>query len=100
MWLRLRRWQFRWTRTTLNAISILGEEVEVVKGYRYLGVHLDNRQDRITMRLSTGRDTADYTSSDYTSLMCAARCCISSTTLILHVQFSLPHLLGRQHQSQ
>lgn len=29
-------------RTKLNTTSILEEEVEVVKGYRYLGVHLDN----------------------------------------------------------
>ena len=36
---------FRRTRTKLNTISILGEEVEVVEGYRYLGVHLDNRLD-------------------------------------------------------
>ena len=34
---------FRRTRTKLNTISILGEEVEVVEGYRYLGVHLDYR---------------------------------------------------------
>ena len=36
---------FRRTRTKLNTISILGEEVEVVEGYRYLGDHLDNRLD-------------------------------------------------------
>ena len=35
---------FRRTRTKLNTISILGE-VEVVEGYRCLGVHLDNRLD-------------------------------------------------------
>ena len=33
------------TRIKWNTISILGEEVEVVEGYRYLGVHLDNRLD-------------------------------------------------------
>ena len=33
---------FRRTRTKLNTISILGE-VEVVEGYRCLGVQLDNR---------------------------------------------------------
>ena len=33
---------FRRTRIKLNTISILGEEVEVVEGYRYLGGHLDN----------------------------------------------------------
>lgn len=33
----------RRTRTKLNTISILGEKVDVVKGYRYLGVDLDNR---------------------------------------------------------
>ena len=36
---------FRRTRSKLNTISILGEEVEVVEGYRYLSVHLDNRPD-------------------------------------------------------
>ena len=36
---------FSRTRTKLNTISILGEEVEVVEVYRYLGVHLDNRLD-------------------------------------------------------
>ena len=36
---------FRRTRNTLNTISIMGEEVEVVEGYRYLGVHLYNRLD-------------------------------------------------------
>ena len=33
---------FKRTSTKLNTISILGQEVEVVQGYRYLGVHLDN----------------------------------------------------------
>ena len=36
---------FRRSRTKLNTISILGEEVEVVEGYRYLCDHLDNRLD-------------------------------------------------------
>ena len=36
---------FSRTRTKLNTISMLGEEVEVVEGYRYLGDHLDNRLD-------------------------------------------------------
>ena len=36
---------FRRTRTRLNTFSILGEEVEVVEGYIYLAVHLDNRLD-------------------------------------------------------
>ena len=43
----------------MNTISILGEEVEVevVEGYRYLGIHLDNRLDwTVTLKLSTGRD--------------------------------------------
>ena len=35
------------SRTQLNTISILGEQVEVVvvEGYRYLCVHHDNRLD-------------------------------------------------------
>lgn len=33
------------TRTILNTISILGEELNLVEGYRYLGVHLDKRMD-------------------------------------------------------
>ena len=36
---------FRRTRTKLNTISILGEEVDVVEDYRYLVVHLDDRPD-------------------------------------------------------
>ena len=36
---------FRKIRTKLNTISLLGDEVEVVEGYRYMGVHLDNRLD-------------------------------------------------------
>ena len=34
---------FRRTRNKSNNISIVGEEVEVVEEYKYLGVHLDNR---------------------------------------------------------
>lgn len=30
-------------KKSLTSISILGEDVEVVESYRYLGVHLDNR---------------------------------------------------------
>ena len=33
----------RTTRTKMNTISIQGERVEGVEGYRYLGVHLDYR---------------------------------------------------------
>lgn len=37
---------FRRTRTTtLNTIHLLGEEVEVVENFKYLGVYLDNRLD-------------------------------------------------------
>ena len=41
MWPRLTRR----TRTKLNTISILGEGVEVMEDYRYLGVYLDSRLD-------------------------------------------------------
>ena len=36
---------FKRTRNKLNTISILGEDVEMMEGYRYLGVHLDNKLD-------------------------------------------------------
>ena len=38
---------FRRTRNKPNTVSILGEEVEVMEDYRYLGVYLDNRTDYI-----------------------------------------------------
>ncbi len=34
---------FRRMRTVVDPINILGEEVEVVDMYKYLGVHFDNR---------------------------------------------------------
>jgi len=34
---------FRKTRNKPNTISIMGEDVEVVEDYSYLGVYLDNR---------------------------------------------------------
>ena len=36
---------FRNARNKSNCVSIMGEEVEVVEQYKYLGVHLDNRLD-------------------------------------------------------
>ncbi|XP_041950480.1 uncharacterized protein LOC121711184 [Alosa sapidissima] len=36
---------FRRARTKLNTVSIMGDEVEVVENYTYLGVHLDNKLD-------------------------------------------------------
>ena len=36
---------FKRTGYKPNTVSILGEEVEVVDDYRYLGVQLDNRLD-------------------------------------------------------
>uniref|UniRef100_A0A8C6LZA4 Reverse transcriptase domain-containing protein n=2 Tax=Nothobranchius furzeri TaxID=105023 RepID=A0A8C6LZA4_NOTFU len=36
---------FRRNRVESNTVSIMGEEVEVVEEYKYLGVHLDNRLD-------------------------------------------------------
>ena len=36
---------FRRTVTMLNSISILGDQVKVAEGYRYLGIHLDSRLD-------------------------------------------------------
>nr|XP_054588772.1 sorting nexin-22 isoform X1 [Nothobranchius furzeri] len=36
---------FRRNRVESNTVSFMGEEVEVVEEYKYLGVHLDNRLD-------------------------------------------------------
>ena len=36
---------FRSTRNELNSISIMGEKVEVVEDFKYLGIHLENRLD-------------------------------------------------------
>uniref|UniRef100_A0A8C6W187 Reverse transcriptase domain-containing protein n=1 Tax=Nothobranchius furzeri TaxID=105023 RepID=A0A8C6W187_NOTFU len=55
---------FRRNRVESNTVSIMGEEVEVVEEYKYLGVHLDNRLDyrERTVKPFTRRDTADCTS--------------------------------------
>ena len=37
---------FSKSRNRPNSISIIGEEVEIVNNYRYLGVYLDNRLNR------------------------------------------------------
>ena len=54
---------FRRTRTKLNRISILGEEVEVEVDYRYLVVHLVKTDwtGNVTLRPSKGRVKADCT---------------------------------------
>jgi len=39
-------WLFRRTRNKTNTVSILGEAVEVVEEYKYLGVYLKSRLDR------------------------------------------------------
>lgn len=38
---------FRKNRTSFNNISIVGEETEVVEGYKYLGVHHDNKTEAV-----------------------------------------------------
>ena len=54
---KLQFWPFKGTRTKLNTISILGEEVEVVEAYRYLGVRWTTDQTRkATQRLSKGTE--------------------------------------------
>ena len=50
---------FRRTRNKSNSISIMGEEVEVVEEYKYLSVHLDNRD--ATLMLFIRRDRAEFT---------------------------------------
>ena len=76
---------FRRTGTMLNTISILGEEIEVVEGCRYLGVHLDNRLDwkcNIGVNYRKGQSRLYFLRKFIGTSMCAARCCRSSTSLL------------------
>lgn len=75
---------FRRNRTSFHTVSILGEEAEVLEGYKYLGVLLDNRLD---WKCYTGAgyrkgQTKHYFLRQLRPSMRAAICCNSFAGLL------------------
>lgn len=86
---------FRNKRSKMNTISILGEEVEVMGDYRYVGAHMGNRlftlRDRVVYFLKKFRCSS--VCSKVLQTFC--KLCFGDESNI-----SCSHLFGKQHQSQ